>query len=283
MSEVQIEIKTECPVCEKKGIRILGIKNSIPIAACNVCTHVFAVLGEYDFDHKDMDNYRGGFTHGLMPTDNHYYNHLIQGEVNGFPTYITTTKVLALVKDAGITDGDWLDIGSGSGHLVQRAQECGFNVLGIEPGGWGQIAAQRKSINISQGFLEKNLENHKYSVVSATDVIEHVPDPIKFLTLMASYVEEAGVMVISVPCFDSFEAKALGMRWAMIAPPTHRHFFTKQSLSLTILKAGLRPKKMMQFNIRRLLGLSRFKTVMLIFDKLIRGDQLACMMALEIR
>jgi predicted TPR repeat methyltransferase len=274
-------MSSECPVCKVSDSRCLGEKNRIPIVACNACTHVFADLAGYDFDHEDLDVFREGFTHGLMRTDADYYDHLVQGEAPGFPTYITATKVLAMILEAGFGKVRWLDIGSGSGHLVERAQGRGFDVSGVEPGGWGQIAAQRKNISIAQGFLGENLHGLKYSIVSATDVVEHVPDPAQFLGLMSSYVEDAGVMVISVPCYESFNAKVLRLKWPMIAPPTHRHFFTRKSLEMTMAKVGLRSLKMEQFNIRRLLGLSRYGAVRGVMDTLIRGDQLVCMMALE--
>ena len=259
----------------------MGTKNRIPIVVCNNCTHVFADLGGDDFNHVDMDTFREGFTHGLMRTDNDYYDHLVEGESAGCPTFITATKVLSMVLEAGHGKQRWLDIGSGSGHLVERAKKIGFDVSGIEPGGWGQIAAQRKGISITQGFLGENLDGTKYSTISATDVVEHVPDPIQFLKLMSSYMEDAGVAIISVPCIESFEAKVLGLNWSMIAPPTHRHFFTKKSLVMTMAKAGLRPLEIQQFNIRRLFGLSRYWAVRGMFDKLIRGDQLVCMMMHE--
>lgn len=277
----KMAMSSECPVCKAKNSKYLGEKNRIPIMACNQCTHVFADLASYDFDHEDLDVFREGFTHGLMRTDTDYYDHLVQGEGPGLPTSITATKVLDIVREAGFEKGLWLDIGSGSGHLVEQAQKRGFEVSGLEPGGWGQIAAQRKNIKISQGFLGENLDRSKYSVVSATDVVEHVPDPVQFLRLMSSYLDDGGVMVISVPCYDSLDAKVLGLNWPMLAPPTHRHFFTRKSLSIAIAQSGLRPLKMRQFNIRRLLGLSRYGAVRELMDMFIRGDQLVCMMAIE--
>jgi 2-polyprenyl-3-methyl-5-hydroxy-6-metoxy-1,4-benzoquinol methylase len=275
--------RIECPVCKASDTRSLGDKNRIPIVACNGCTHVFADLPGHDFDHEDLDVFREGFTHGLMRTDVDYYDHLKQGEFPGFPTHITATKVLEMVREAGFEKGMWLDIGSGSGHLVERAQRQGFDVTGIEPGGWGQIAAKRKNITIKQGFLSENTDGLKYSVVSATDVVEHVPDPAQFLRLISTYLDDGGILILSVPCYESFDAKVLGLKWPMLAPPTHRHFFTRKSLSMTVAQSGMRPLKMQQFNIRHLLGLSRYRVVREVMDKLMHGDQLACMMTLEDR
>lgn len=280
--EVNLNSISTCPICGSIHTNRIGEKNKIPIISCLICTHMFADLEGYEFNHENLEDFREGFTHGLMSTDAHYYEHLTAGEAKGFPTNITATKVLSIVQGAGFSKVSWLDIGAGSGHLVKRAQELGFDVTGIEPGGWGQIAVMRKEVRIMQRFLEKNREDKKYSIVTATDVVEHVANPVEFLALMSGYLTELGMIVISVPCIESIEAKVFGMRWPMIAPPTHRHFFTRRSLSTAISKAGMRPKIMLQFNIRRYYGLSRYSAFMDLIDKLINGDQLVCAMTLGV-
>jgi hypothetical protein len=87
--------------------------------------------------------------------------------------------------------------------------------------------------------------------------------------------------VISVPCYESFEAKILGLKWSMLEPPTHRHFFTKKSLKIALANSGLKPLKMQQFNIRRLFGLSRYEVARRFIDLIIPGDQLICMAMLK--
>ena len=270
-----------CPVCKAKNAKYIGTKNYISIMACIDCTHVFADLAGKDFNHSDLDLFRDGFTHGRMQSDSDYYDHLVQGEAVGCPTFVTASKVLSMVLKTGFAHKSWLDVGSGSGHLVERAEKMDFDASGIEPGGWGQIAANRKGIRIAQGFLGENLSGRKYSIISATDVVEHVPDPIRFLSLMSSHMEEDGILIISIPCIESFEAKIFGLNWSMLSPPTHRHFFTKKSLNIAINKAGLRPLETQQYNIRRLFGLSRYSAIQRLIDKIILGDQLICMMTTE--
>lgn len=274
-----MSINSQCPICKACNPKYLGEKNSIQILECKACTHVFANIKDIDLDQEDLDVFRDGITNGLMSSDAEYYDHLVQGEAPGFPTHITATKVLDIVQKAGIEKGRWLDIGSGSGHLVKRAQDQGFEVLGLEPGGWGQIAAKNKNISINQGFLGENLAGLKFSVVSATDVVEHVAEPAEFLRLMSTYVAKNGFIVISVPCYDSLDARLFGMNWSMIAPPTHRHFFTKKSLKTVMESAGLHSLTMEQFNIRRLLRLSQYSAIRKITDLLIPGDQIACLIA----
>ena len=228
---------------------------------------------------NDPDRFREEFTHGLMSTDQEYYDHLSRGEKLGMPTSITADHVLELCKNEGVIGGgSWLDIGCGSGYLLRRVQDADFHALGIEPGGWGQIAAAHKNVNITQGFLTPNTFGRHFDVISATDVVEHLPDPVNFLKLMASYLEHHGYIVIAIPFADSLEARLMGSHWDMVEPPTHSQFFSRNSLKLALQQAGLEAVSMHQYNIRHLGGLARNKIIRRAVDIVIPGPQLVCLM-----
>ena len=103
--------------------------------------------------------------------------------------------------------GRWLDIGSGSGYLVQLLQQRRWDVVGIEPGGWGQIAAREKGIRVIQGFLDETTFRAQFDCISMTDVLEHQPDPRDLLRLAGHYLCQSGVLFISVPFVDSFQGR----------------------------------------------------------------------------
>ena len=193
-------------------------------------------------------------------------------------TATTTEHILDLCREnmVGIP-GCWLDIGCGSGYLLSQVQNSGFDALGIEPGGWGQIAAKQKRLHVVQGFLAKDTFSQRFEVVSATDVVEHVPDPVEFLRLMAGYVVPSGYILISIPFADSIEAKLRGANWNMVEPPTHSQFFSMQSLELALQLAGLSLIVSRQFNIRNMRGLSRYVSLRRFIDALIPGPQLVCL------
>ena len=227
---------------------------------------------------NDPDRFREEFTHGLMSSDEKYYEHLAAGEVVGNSTAITTEQILEICRNNGLEfSGSWLDIGCGSGYLLSQVQNAGFSAHGIEPGGWGQIAAARKKLHVVQGFLTSDTFSQHFDIVSATDVVEHIPDPVEFLRLMAGYVASGGHIIISIPFADSFEAKLMGARWDMVEPPTHCQFFSKQSLKLALQMAGLEIVDNRQFNIRHLLGLSRHAYLRQLVDVLLPGPQLVCL------
>jgi len=227
---------------------------------------------------NDPDRFREEFTHGLMSSDLEYYEHLAAGEGIGKATAITTEHILALFRGNRIAfSGSWLDIGIGSGYLLSQVKKSGFRALGVEPGGWGQIAAERKGLNITQTFLTNSTFSERFNVVSATDVVEHIPNPVEFIEMMADYVAPGGHVVITIPYADSLEARLMGQRWNMVEPPTHCQFFSMRSLKLALQKAQLKLIDSRQFNLRNFRGLSRYVYLRQLFDAVFPGPQLACL------
>lgn len=269
----------QCPVCKQSNLRQWGKRNDYLLYKCFSCTHKFADLRKLEMFQEDPSAFRQMITNGLMSSDEQYYEHLAAGESVGNATAITAEHILDLYKKKTINmkTGSWLDIGCGSGYLLSLVQNAGFASLGIEPGGWGQIAASRKGLQIVQGFLTRDTFTQSFDVVSATDVVEHVPEPVEFLSLMASYISSEGYILISIPFTDSLEAKLMGVHWNMVAPPTHCQFFSMRSLKFALQRAGLKLVDWRQFNIRNLYVLSRYVYFRHLVDMLLPGPQLVCL------
>jgi 2-polyprenyl-3-methyl-5-hydroxy-6-metoxy-1,4-benzoquinol methylase len=209
-----------------------------------------------------------------MTSDDAYYSHLKEGELPGHATYITATYAINICRLYGTSTGTWMDVGCGSGHLLSRARDNGYAVIGIEPGGWGQLAAAEKQLNIIRGFLTKKTFGERFAVVSATDVIEHVSDPVGFLRILRHYINVNGVLVFSIPFSDSFERRVLGTKWNMVEPPTHSQFFSRLSLTTALEKAGLRLIRSRQFSVRPFFGLGNISWIRSGIDALFDGPQI---------
>lgn len=268
----------KCPICEQIRLRSWGERNGYVLYQCLSCTHKFADLRNQEMSRSDPDCFRKVVTNGLMSSDEQYYDYLAAGEAVGKATATNVEHVFELCRENGVGfAGSWLDIGCGSGNLLAQVQSAGFVSLGIEPGGWGQIAAAQKGLHIVQGFLTTDTFSQRFDVVSATDVVEHLPDPVEFLRLMEGYVVSGGYVIISIPFADSLEARLMGARWNMVEPPTHCQFFSWRSLELALQRVGLEVVSRRQFNIRNLLGLSRYVYLRCLIDVLLPGPQLVCL------
>ena len=78
-----------------------------------------------------------------------------------------------------------------------------------------------------------------YSVVTAFDVIEHVPDPVAFLRDIASAIEPGGSFFLSTPDVESLPARMFGRHWHFYYP-YHLSYFGPRTLARAAAASGLR-------------------------------------------
>ena len=239
-------MSVSCPICQRETQREWGRSGGYVLYVCGGCTHVFADVGRVDYDKMDQDSFRSHMTCDSMRDDRAYYEHLKKAEAPGRHTQRTVQTILQGID--GVPAGSWLDIGCGSGYLVQQAGEQRWEAVGIEPGGWGQIAAQERGLRVVQGLLREDTFDRRFDVVSATDVIEHQPDPFLIMHLVKRYLNPGGRAFISVPAADCVHARWFKTRWAMVTPPTHCHFFTRASFELLAEKTGMRVEGVSRLN-----------------------------------
>ncbi|MBA4147338.1 MAG: class I SAM-dependent methyltransferase [Verrucomicrobia bacterium] len=220
-----------------------------------------------------------------MASDDAYYRHLCQGEIKGAHTFVTANLILRQVKSPGWQPKDWLDVGSGSGFLVAELKKIGIDSVGVEPGGWGQISARDKGISIVNGLLTEGTFNKRFDAVSATDVIEHQPDPKPMIRLMKRYMNDNGKMFLSFPFGDSLPAKIRKGKWKMVVPPTHCNFFTYKSFSRLADNCDLKIERFYKYSSSgfrgwKKLGLS-LSTANRLMDAVSLGDQALVVLSLR--
>lgn len=157
-----------------------------------------------------------------------------------------THLVFGLLKALGREDGrglKLLDIGAGSGVLVEAAQQCGFEASGVEPSPWLADLAKRKGLTLHAGVLpHPQLGGSTYDVVTLVDVIEHVTAPLDLLRFSKNHLKADGIIVIVTPDVSSFFARALGFRWWHYRV-AHISYFNKKTLLLMSGRAGLKPRR----------------------------------------
>src|SRR5215472_11517897 len=74
-----------------------------------------------------------------------------------------------------------LDIGAGTGIMVEAAQERGFDAMGVEPSTWLAAVARARGLLVIQGFFPHPSASGSYDLVTLVDVLEHVSHPVQML------------------------------------------------------------------------------------------------------
>jgi 2-polyprenyl-3-methyl-5-hydroxy-6-metoxy-1,4-benzoquinol methylase len=108
-----------------------------------------------------------------------------------------------------------LDVGCAQGDLLALARERGWDVQGIElspeP---ARRARLEHGIPVEIGTLEETGPGlGLFDVVIATDVIEHVTSPGRFLGAVHTVLRTGGQAIVETPNFGGFWSKMGGARW----------------------------------------------------------------------
>jgi 2-polyprenyl-3-methyl-5-hydroxy-6-metoxy-1,4-benzoquinol methylase len=126
-----------------------------------------------------------------------------------------------------------LDIGSSAGILLKTFQEAYQNrMVGVEPGEAYRQHAEGQGVDTYhnlEGMCQA--EDGRYDLISMAHVLEHLPDPVGYLTeLREDLLESAGWLLLEVPNLyfhDSFEV-------------AHLTAFSAHTLKQTLAHAGFK-------------------------------------------
>jgi SAM-dependent methyltransferase len=146
----------------------------------------------------------------------------------------------------GKLPGVWryLDIGSSAGLLLQAFQGAyGCQVFGVEPGEAYREFARHNGLDVVPSLDEiKTREFDRFDLISLAHVLEHLPDPVDYLSnLRKSFLEPEGWLLVEVPnlyAHDSFEVAHL----ASFSPHTLRQALSKAGFEIVALEPHGRPR-----------------------------------------
>jgi SAM-dependent methyltransferase len=135
-------------------------------------------------------------------------------------------------------DASWLDFGCGNGGLVRYAQRRGcLHVRGYET---GAIAGLAKGFGIPL-ISEEQLFNMQgcFDLVTAIEVIEHVPRPIDVLRQIRRLLRPTGVLFLTTGNARPFRDCLLD--WRYVVPEIHIGFYEPETLAFALTRTGFTP------------------------------------------
>jgi 2-polyprenyl-3-methyl-5-hydroxy-6-metoxy-1,4-benzoquinol methylase len=142
--------------------------------------------------------------------------------------------ILRRIREGGGAGGginSLLDVGAGNGYFVALAgREYGLAATGIEISA-EEIRFAREVVGVE--LLRGDVARHpaQYDVVTCLSVLEHVADPLGFLSDAIARVRPGGILALTTPNPGCIHARVKGIeRWNMVDPPHHINLFSRTAL-----------------------------------------------------
>ncbi len=133
--------------------------------------------------------------------------------------------VVALLRALRLREGPFLDWAGGYGTLTRLLRDRGYDFRHYEP----------NAKNIFAAGFEASVENSSYGLVTAVEVLEHLPDPVSSL----SPVSRASDLLLATTQVLPDPAPKPG-EWWYYTPETGQHisFFTREALETLARRLG---------------------------------------------
>jgi SAM-dependent methyltransferase len=215
-----------CPICTGGPVRFYCHKEPASYYACRACGLIF--------QHPLPEA-------GAMQqwADAEYASGAYQDYVAARAMKLGHFEARLRDLDGRLPPGRLLDIGCSCGYFLEVAAAHGFDVRGVEFSR-SAIAAASPAIRprIFEGTLDAMPADGLFDVVSAFDLIEHVPDPRAFLRRCAALLKPGGTLLISTPDTDHLLRFVMRSRWPMLQPMQHLFLFSRRSFESALRAEG---------------------------------------------
>lgn len=182
-------IETTCKYCNTDSSKLIKKEGEWKIVQCRNCGLVYV--------NPQPDEI-------FLKT--HYQSYLpeSQNEIDNWQTMMSGvfSKAWDLILNSNgfKSPGRLLDVGCGHGFFLEQAKEKGWDAHGIDLSKNAVQYAIEKGLNVTQSTLfDKKYKDKEFDIVTMFYVLEHVPDPIKYLHEINRILKPKGLVVLRVP------------------------------------------------------------------------------------
>ena len=149
--------------------------------------------------------------------------------------------------------GRLLDVGCGTGSFLSELQRAGgWQTMGIDINQSAVGVACRRGVNARRGELSAlDLPTSSFDVVTMWEVIEHVLDPRKTLVEIRRILKPEGVLLLSTPNGESWQARLWGVHWPGWDIPRHLQVFSLPTLRQLLRYTGFEIVRRLAFPMER--------------------------------
>ncbi|HEY7087508.1 MAG TPA: class I SAM-dependent methyltransferase [Tepidisphaeraceae bacterium] len=154
-------------------------------------------------------------------------------------------RTVALIDNDGLVSHSArrsLDVGCGRGYFPAVLKRLGWDAAGVEISPEAAEYAKSKfGLDVFTGTIEQYRTSpsaRQFPLVTAIDVIEHVPDPQAFIAAAAACVEPGGWLIIDTPNGAAQNITSQGVAWKGFNP-FHIYLFSIDNLAGILSRHGM--------------------------------------------
>ncbi|MCX6705371.1 MAG: class I SAM-dependent methyltransferase [Candidatus Woesebacteria bacterium] len=134
-----------------------------------------------------------------------------------------------------------LDIGCGTCQSLLFIKRLGGNAWGLDPDKNSQNVAKELKLRFHLGTIHNcKFPKKHFDLITASQVLEHEPDPIAFLKDTRKFLKKGGKIVMSFPNTGALYRKIWGRNWLHWHVPYHLNHFNRKSLKIMARKTGFK-------------------------------------------
>ena len=215
----------KCPVCNCSKKKNYIVKYNIPIVTCTKCDLTYTAKQPKNFN--DVYSQSDYLEKSILSYDkNRKYR------IKRFG--LERIKLLRKYKKKG----KLLDFGCGTGWFLEGAKNY-FDSYGVE---YSDSIREwlLKKFNIKAFKTLEDITHEKFDIITAFDVIEHVPSPLNLLKNLKKKLKKNGIILIYTPNFNSLGFSYLGVNNNLLCPPNHLFYFNQGSFNYLCKKVNLK-------------------------------------------
>lgn len=135
-----------------------------------------------------------------------------------------------------------LDVGCARGIMLSEAGQRGWNVHGLEfDDNTASHARDTLGMDVRTGPIEAaGFNAGMFDAVTFWHVLEHLPAPARALDESSRILKQGGLLVVSVPNFDSIQSALGRQAWFHLDLPYHLYHFSRASIVKALDQSGFR-------------------------------------------
>lgn len=154
-----------------------------------------------------------------------------------------------------------LEIGCNTGVALDYCRTIwpANEVIGLEPSAYGVVGSKVLDIPILASYLENaaSLQNKQFDFIYATEVLEHIEEPVKFLQALRAHLTEKGVVLLTTPRAEVVhEQTPLGELYAALSTGSHYFLLSAKQLKQLANQAGFQYCQLEPFGMTQIAVLS---------------------------